>query len=80
MNQLLCGFQISAAIGAVARLGVADALASGPARPAELAEGLGADAHSLERVLRALSDAGMFEGLADGRFALTSLGETLRCS
>ena len=61
MNQLLCGFQISAAIGGVARLGVADALASGPASPAELAESLRADAHSLERVLRALSDVGMFE-------------------
>ena len=78
MNQLLCGFQISAAIGAVARLGVADALAIAPARPADLAESLGADARSLERVLRALIDVGIFEELADGRFALTSLGQMLR--
>ena len=78
MNQLLCGFQISAAIGAVARLGVADALASGPARSTDLAERLGADGGSLARVLRALTDVGLFEELADGRFALTALGETLR--
>jgi hypothetical protein len=78
MNQLLCGFQISAAIGAVARLGVADALASAPASSAELAATLGADARSLERTLTALTDVGMFERLPDGRFALTALGETLR--
>jgi hypothetical protein len=78
MNQLLCGFQISAAIGAVAKLGIADALASGPARSADLAEHVGADAHSLQRVLRALTDVGLFEEIADGRFALTPLGETLR--
>ena len=78
MNQLLCGFQISAAIGAVARLGVADALASAPACSAELAERLGADGRSLERVLRVLTDTGLFEEFADGRFALTALGETLR--
>lgn len=78
MNQLLCGFQISAAIGAVARLGVADALAGALARSAELAERLGADDRSLARVLRALTDVGVFEELADGRFALTALGETLR--
>jgi len=78
MNQLLSGFQISAAIGAVARLGVADALASAPAHSADLAEHLGADARSLERVLQALTDVGIFEKLTDGRFALTALGETLR--
>lgn len=78
MNQLLCGFQISAAIGAVARLGVADVLAGGPARSTDLAERLGADGRSLARVLRALADVGIFEELSDGRFALTSLGETLR--
>ena len=78
MNELLCGFQISAAIGAVAGLGVADALAGAPARSTELAERLGADDRSLARVLRALTDVGLFEQLADGRFALTPLGETLR--
>jgi hypothetical protein len=78
MNQLLCGFQISAAIGAVARLGVADALAGAPANSTDLAETLGADARSLERVLHVLADVGIFEELGDGRFALNSLGETLR--
>ena len=78
MNQLLCGFQISAAIGAIAKLGVADVLASAPARSTDLAERLGADARSLERVLRLSPTRGSLRRLADGRFALTALGETLR--
>ena len=36
------------------------------------------DARSLERVLRALEDAGLFTRLEDGRIALTALGELLR--
>jgi hypothetical protein len=78
MNRLLCGFQTSAAIGAVASLGVADALASAPANSTDLAQSLGVDARSLERVLLALTDEGIFERLSDGRFALTPFGETLR--
>jgi hypothetical protein len=78
MAALINGFQTSAAIGAVAQLGVADALASGPASPAEVAARVGADPSAIERVLRALSDAGIFQELEDGRFALTPLGATLR--
>ena len=78
MARLIGGYQLSAAIGAVARLGVADALASGPAEPQDLAARVGADARSLERILRALNDAGLFTELDDGRIALTALGELLR--
>jgi DNA-binding transcriptional ArsR family regulator len=77
MARLIGGYQLSAAIGAVARLGVADALASGPAEPQDLAARVGADARSLERILRALEDAGLFTKLDDGRIALTALGELL---
>ncbi len=78
MAALINAFQTSAAIGAVATLGVADALASGPASPADVAARVGAEPLALERVLRALSEVGLFERLEDGRFALTPLGETLR--
>jgi hypothetical protein len=75
---LIGGYQTSAAIGAVARLGVADALADDPLEPLELATRIGADPRSLERVLRVLQDAGLFTRLDDGRIALTPLGELLR--
>ena len=78
MGQLVNAFQTSAAIGAVAKLGVADALASGPDFPAAVAARVGADPSALERVLRALSDVGIFQRLDDGRYALTPLGATLR--
>jgi O-methyltransferase domain/Dimerisation domain len=78
MAELVNGYQTSAAIGAVAALGVADALAGGPAHPADVARRVGADPDALARVLRALADAGIFEALEDGRFALTPLGATLR--
>ena len=78
MARLIGGYQISAAIGAVARLGVADALAAGPMGPQDLAARVGADARSLGRTLRALEDAGLFTKLDDGRIALTALGELLR--
>jgi DNA-binding transcriptional ArsR family regulator len=75
---LINGYQTSAAIGAFARLGVADALAEGPAMPAELAAGLGVDERSLARLLEATLDAGLFETRDDGRYALTPLGQLLR--
>src|SRR5579883_3523825 len=78
LHRLINAYEISAAIGAVARLGVADALAGGPAAAAELAARVGADARSLERVLRSLADAGVFRKLDDDRFALTALGDLLR--
>ncbi len=78
MGALVNGYQTSAAIGAVAALGVADALADGPAYPADVARRVGADPGALVRVLRVLADAGIFEALEDGRFALTPLGATLR--
>ena len=78
MTALIGGYQLSAAIGAVARLGVADVLADGPAEPRRLAECVGADLQSLERVLRVLEDTGLFTSFEDGRIALTPLGELLR--
>ena len=78
LAELINGYQLSAAIGAFARLGIADALAAGPASPAELAAQLGADARSLARLLEATLEAGLFEARDDGRYALTPLGQLLR--
>jgi hypothetical protein len=79
MAQLIGGYQISASIGALARLGVADALLDTPLHPHELAERVGADTLALSRVLRALDATGLLATLGDGKIALTGLGELL-CS
>jgi len=78
LAELINGYQISAAIGAFARLGIADALAEGPAPPAELAARLGADERSLVRLLEATREVGLFEARDDGRYGLTPLGKLLR--
>lgn len=78
MAELVNGYQISAAIGVVARLDVAGCLSAGPAHLGDVALRVGADARALERVVRLLTDAGVFEQLDDGRVGLTSLGATLR--
>jgi len=78
LAELINGYQISAAIGAFARLGIADALAEEPATPAELAARLGADQRSLARLLEATVEVGLFEAQGDGRYALTPLGQLLR--
>ena len=78
LAELINGYQVSAAIGAFARVGVADALAAGPATAAELAAQLGADQRSLTRLLEATLEVGLFEARDDGRYALTPLGQLLR--
>lgn len=65
------------AIRAVATLGVADHLADGPRTAHELAEAVGAEPGSLERVLRHLVTEELFTAHGD-RFALTATGEALR--
>jgi hypothetical protein len=78
MLHLIVGKWVSQAVYAVATLGVADQLAAGPKPPDALAKAVGAHAPSLHRVLRALASIGVFTEDAEGRFALTPLGETLR--
>ncbi len=78
MGELVQGYQVSAALGAVARLGVADALADGPLTVDELARRVGADAPSLKRLVRALADVGLFASVTDDRVELAPLGQLLR--
>lgn len=78
LSALIAGYQASAAIGALARLGVADALAAGPAHGRELALRVGAHEDALTRLIEATLDVGIIETEADGRYRLTALGELLR--
>lgn len=78
LAEIINGYQLSAAVGAIARLGIADALAEGPASPDGLAARLGADGRSLARLLEATLEAGILEARDDGRYALTPLGQLLR--
>lgn len=76
--ELIGGYQASASIGALARAGVADALAEGPATAGELAARLGAHEGALARLLEATLDIGLFGLGEDGRYRLTPLGDLLR--
>jgi len=68
---------LSEALYVAASLGVADSLADGPKTAEALAESSGADPVYLKRVLRALSQAGMFREEADG-FALAPMATFLQ--
>lgn len=74
LNQLLLG----QAIYVAATLGLADLLAGGPCSSTELAERTHTDERSLRRLLRALAAGGVFQELADGRFALNPVANLLR--
>ena len=63
---------------AIARLGIAERLAGGPATSEELAAGLGLHAGALYRVLRLLCGYGIFHEDGGRRFRLTNIGEKLR--
>ena len=76
--RLATAYQASRALHVAARLGLADLLAERPRTAEELAEATGAHAPSLRRLLRAMAAFGVFdETAAEGRFALTPMGERL---
>lgn len=77
MMKMFMGAWVAQAVGAAARLGVADHLVSGPATAEELAKKTDASADGLHRLMRALASIGVFTMEGD-RFALNPLGETLR--
>jgi hypothetical protein len=78
MLQLTLGALVSQAISVIARLGVADTLASGPRQVDEIAGLVGAHGPALYRMLRALGDVGVVTELENRQFVLTPLGELLR--
>ena len=75
---MISGYWPSQICGAVARLGLADHLADGPATIPDLAALTSADRDGLGRLLRAGATVGLFTERDDGRFALTPLGAELR--
>lgn len=77
VSRLLGGFRVSAAIAAVAELGVLDLLADGPRDAADLAGTLDVDADTLHRLLHALATVGVVTE-DDGSFASTPVGDVLR--
>jgi hypothetical protein len=78
MLQMIWGIHISRAVYVVAKLGIADLLADGPASSKELARATGTHQPSLYRVLRLLAALGVFDEIETGSFGLTVLGDRLR--
>ena len=78
LARLLDGFVTTQMLYVATKLGVADVLADGPRTGAEIADAVGADRDALVRVLRGLVTDEVLAEEADGRFALTPVGECLR--
>jgi hypothetical protein len=75
---LIGGMWAARAVGAFARLGIADHLGDGPRTASELAPAVGADEGALFRLMRAVVAIGVLTRHPRGRFALTSFGQCLR--
>ena len=76
--RLITGYYVSRAIHVVAKLGIADLLASGPQAVDDLASKTGTDRPSLFRLLRALASLGVFAEEPGQCFRLTPAAEPLR--
>lgn len=79
MFQHITAYWVTQLIGTAARLGLADCLAAGPLRVAEIATKVGANADALYRVIRACTAVGVFIEQPDKTFANNVLSQTL-CS
>jgi hypothetical protein len=77
MLQLLSSLWVTRAVGAFARLGLADVMEDGIADHAAIAAARGLAPDRVYRLLRALSTVGIVRETARGRFALTPLGRLL---
>ena len=75
---MLMGTWVAQALGAVARLGVADQLGDGPKTAEEIASAVGADPRNLGRTIRALAGVGVFAPAEGGKWGLTPVGEALK--
>lgn len=78
LQQLMTAYQISQATWVATHLGVADLLSDGPQTAEDLGRATGTHGPSLSRLLRALAAYGVFDEVAPGRFAVTSLSACLR--
>jgi hypothetical protein len=75
--EMVQSHRITAVIYSAARLGLAEALRSGPKAAVELAPAVAAEPDALHRLLVALTTLGLCTADQDGRFALTEIGEQL---
>src|SRR6478609_11267994 len=78
LGSLITGFRTSAAISVAAELGISDELAAGPLSLAELAARVGADEDTLGRLMRVLTELGLYAVSPEGVCAATPLGAQLR--
>jgi hypothetical protein len=78
MIQMATGVVVSKVVHVLAKLGVADRLASGPKTAAEIAGPVGAHPPSLYRLMRTCAGLGVLSEGEGQRFSLTPLGELLR--
>jgi hypothetical protein len=76
--QMATGHIVAQALYVAAELRIADHLADGSRTAAALADATHADPAALYRLLRTLTGVGLFTQTADGEFATTPLGESLR--
>jgi O-methyltransferase domain len=77
MLQLLSSLWVTRALGAFARLGLADVMADGAEEAAAIAGARGLSADRVYRLLRALLTVGIVAEPTRGRFVLTPLGRLL---
>lgn len=75
---LLAGKCRAQAVSTAASLGIGDQLASAAMTAEQLARRLDCDAAALERLLRFLAALDLCDAAEDGRFSLTSRGQSLR--
>lgn len=76
--QMFSGYWVSQAIYVAAKLGIADLLAEGPKKTADLAAATQTHPASLYRLLRALTAAGIFTEGEDTQFSLTPMAALLQ--
>lgn len=77
MLQFVMGSWVSQAVGAAARLDIAEHVAAGAKTAEAVASRSGANADAVHRLMRALASIGVF-AMSGNEFTLTPVGETLR--
>src|SRR6267143_6421503 len=76
--RMILGYKSTQALYVAAKLGIADHLTRGPIRADELAKEVGANPKALIRLMRHLTNLGIFTQDESRKFGLTPLGELLR--
>lgn len=80
LSELILGSFVTQLLYVIAKLQIADLLKQSPMSAGELATRTGANARSLEEMLRALVTLEVLDQDEGGRFRLTAVGELLRSS